>query len=311
MNFKEELQKKAEKVNQILSEFLPEEKGFPASLIRAVNYSMLAGGKRIRPILLLESCRLFGGPEEKAEPFMAAIEMIHTHSLIHDDLPAIDNDEYRRGKKTTHAMFGEALGVLSGDALLNFAYETVLQAVCSWEAEEALRGMRALRLLASKTGMYGMLGGQSVDVLNEKNQGSSLTEQELEYIYLNKTSALLEAPLMAGAMLAGASEEEVQKLEQIGRLTGLAFQIQDDILDLTSTTEELGKPVHSDENNQKVTYVTLRGIDGAAAQVQNLTEEAVKILDSLIQTREQEKHEGTDGGTFLRELLLYMALRKN
>lgn len=311
MNFKEILTEKTAEANRILEGFLPEEKGFPESLIRAMNYSMLAGGKRIRPILLKESYQLFGGEDRKAEPFMAAMEMIHTHSLIHDDLPAIDNDEYRRGKKTTHALFGEALGVLSGDALLNFAYETVLQAVCNWEPDEALKGMKALQILSSKTGVYGMLGGQSVDVLNEKNHGSTLTEKELDYIYLNKTSALLEAPMMAGAVLAGASEEEIQMIEQVGRLTGLAFQIQDDILDQTSTTEELGKPVHSDEKNQKVTYVTLRGIDGAAAQVQDLTEKAVGILDSLIQKREQDTKSQSETGVFLRELLLYMALRKN
>ncbi|MCQ2500081.1 MAG: polyprenyl synthetase family protein [Lachnospiraceae bacterium] len=311
MNFKEQLIEKTKEANQILQGFLPAEEGFPESLIRAMNYSMLAGGKRIRPILLMESYHLFGASAREEEAFMAAIEMIHTHSLIHDDLPAIDNDEYRRGKKTTHALFGEALGVLSGDALLNYAYETVLKTVCTWDAQRVPKGMRALQILASKTGVYGMLGGQSVDVLNEKNQGSALTEKELDYIYLNKTSALLEAPLMAGAVLAGASEEEIKGMEQIGRLTGLAFQIQDDILDQTSTTEELGKPVHSDEKNQKVTYVTLRGIDGAAAEVQRLTEEAVSLLDSMIQKRKQESGAGEETGVFLRELLLYMALRKN
>lgn len=311
LNFKEQLKEKTDQANQIIEGFLPAEEGFPESLIRAMNYSMLAGGKRIRPILLMESYRLFGGAAGEAEPFMAAMEMIHTHSLIHDDLPAVDNDEYRRGKKTTHALFGEALGVLSGDALLNFAYETVLKAVCGWQADAAARGLKALQILSAKTGVYGMLGGQSVDVLNEKNQGSSLTEKELDYIYLNKTSALLEAPLMVGAILAGASEEEIANMEMLGRYTGLAFQIQDDILDQTSTTEELGKPVHSDEKNEKVTYVTLRGIDGAAAQVQHLTEEAVQILDSLILKRKQEGKTGQETGKFLRELLLYMALRKN
>lgn len=311
LNFKDQLREKTQKANQIIEGFLPAEEGFPESLIRAMNYSMLAGGKRIRPILLMESYQLFGGCEREAEPFMAAMEMIHTHSLIHDDLPAIDNDEYRRGKKTTHALFGEALGVLSGDALLNYAYETVLNNISSWQPDAAVRGLRALQILAAKTGVYGMLGGQSVDVLNEKNQGSCLTEKELDYIYLNKTSALLEAPLMAGAVLAGATEEEVQMMEQLGRYAGLAFQIQDDILDQISTTEELGKPVHSDEKNEKVTYVTLRGIDGAAAQVQHLTEEAVQILDSLILKRKQDGKAGEETGEFLRGLLLYMALRKN
>lgn len=311
LNFKEQLKEKTEEANRVIGNYLPEETGFSGQLIRAMNYSILAGGKRIRPILLMESFRLFGGTGGMEKPFMAAIEMIHTHSLIHDDLPAIDNDEYRRGKKTTHAVFGEAMGVLSGDALLNLAYETVLKAASGWETESALKGLRALQILAEKTGACGMLGGQSLDVMNEKNRGAALTEQELEYIYLNKTSALLEAPLMAGALLAGASDEEIRMLEQVGRYTGLAFQIQDDILDLTSTTEELGKPVHSDEDNQKVTYVAFRGIDGAAAQVQSLTEEAVGILDLLVRKREQTGKPASDGGAFLRGLLLYMALRKN
>lgn len=308
VNFKELLKHKTDEANRVIRDFLPEEKGFPASLIEAMNYSMLAGGKRIRPILMDLSYRMAGGTGSEAEPFMAAMEMIHTHSLIHDDLPAIDNDEYRRGKKTTHAKYGEALGVLSGDALLNYAYETMLKAVCSWPGEKALQGMEAMRILASKTGIYGMLGGQSVDVLNEKNQGAALTEQELDYIYLNKTSALLEAPLMVGAVLAGASEEYIKTMEQIGRMTGLAFQIQDDILDQTSTTEELGKPVHSDEKNQKVTYVTLRGIDGAAAQVQSLTGRAVALLETL--TTDTQEGAGAEAAAFLKELLMYMALRK-
>ncbi len=311
MSFKEQLNRKTEDANRIILKFLPEEKGFSKGLIQAMNYSMTAGGKRIRPILLRESFRLFGGVPGMEEPFMAAIEMIHTHSLIHDDLPAIDNDEYRRGKKTTHAEFGEALGILSGDALLNCAYETMLRAVCSQEEEDALRGVKAMKILADKTGAFGMLGGQSVDVLNEKNQGKALSEQELDFIYRNKTAALLEAPLMAGAVLAGAADQEIMMLEQAGRYTGLAFQIQDDILDQTSTTEELGKPVHSDEKNQKVTYVTLRGIDGAAAQVQNLTASAVEILDTLIRERNQEAGPAEVQGGFLRELLQYLALRKN
>lgn len=309
-NFKLELAEKTAHANQVIGNYLPKEEGFPENIIRAMNYSMLAGGKRIRPILLGESYCLFGGKGREAEPFMAAIEMIHTHSLIHDDLPAIDNDEYRRGKKTTHAVFGEALGVLSGDALLNYAYETVLNSICVQPEQTMGKGVKALRILSAKTGIYGMLGGQSVDVENEKNQGAALTEQELDYIYLNKTSALLEASLMAGAVLAGASEEDVQIMERIGRLIGLAFQIQDDILDQTSTTETLGKPVHSDEKNQKVTYVTLRGIDGAAAQVRSLTDEAVELLDSLIKKNEEKRMSEPGAGAFLRELLLFMALRK-
>ena len=297
MSFKELLKEKTEQAERIIYSFLPKEEGFPAKVIGAMNYSMQAGGKRLRPILMKESFAMFGGEGRVVEPFMAAMEMIHTHSLIHDDLPCIDNDQYRRGKLTTHAVYGEAFGVLSGDALLNYAYETALKAFDRTEHPE--RVMQALKILTAKTGIYGMLGGQSVDVENEKNDGKALDRKTLEYIYLNKTSALLEAPLMIGAVLAGAAEEAVAVMEQVGRRTGLAFQIQDDILDQTSTTEVLGKPVHSDEENQKTTYVTLLGLDAASETVQTLTAEAVAALAQL-----------PDANPFLKELLLYLAGRK-
>ena len=221
--------------------------------------------------------------------------MIHTSSLIHDDLPAIDNDLYRRGKKTTHAVYGEALGILSGDALLNYAYETASTAFSMEPANPAIG--KAMALLTRKTGMYGMLGGQSVDVTNE---GKPMGHKMLDYIYENKTSALIEASLMVGAILAGATEEENVQMEQIGSKVGLAFQIRDDILDVTSTEEELGKPIHSDEKNQKQTYVTLRGLEGAAKDVERISEEALKLLDTFPQKNE-----------FLRELIGYLVNRRN
>ena len=259
MNFKEELQERTGQVNELIQKFLPKEEGFAAELAQAMNYSMTAGGKRLRPILMWESYRLFGGKGQVVAPFMAAMEMIHTHSLIHDDLPALDNDEYRRGKKTTHAQFGEAMGILSGDALLNYAYEVAFHAFYLEPDNKNIP--LALQILSSKTGIYGMLGGQSVDVTNE---GKEISEEMLLYIYENKTSALIEASMMVGAALAGASDEKIRGMEQVASKVGLAFQIQDDILDVTSTTEELGKPVHSDEKNQKITYVTLYGIEQAA-----------------------------------------------
>lgn len=278
--------------------FLPREEGFAKTVIEAVNYSMKAGGKRIRPLLMLESYRMYGGSHAVIEPFMAAVEMVHTHSLIHDDLPAIDGDLYRRGKKTTHAVYGEALGVLSGDALLNLAYETAIGAFSYPDDKNKIA--EALDVLAKKTGVYGMLGGQSVDVCNEKNDRYQIEKEMLDYIYQNKTAALLEAPLMIGAMLGGASRGEISCMEQIGRKTGLAFQIQDDILDVTSTTEELGKPVFSDEKNRKTTYVTLFGVDGARAEVERLTSDAIRLLETLPGEKE-----------FMKELLSYLALRKN
>lgn len=293
MNFKEELQERTEQVNGLIQKFLPKEEGFAAELAQAMNYSMTAGGKRLRPILMWESYRLFGGKGQVVAPFMAAMEMIHTHSLIHDDLPALDNDEYRRGKKTTHAQFGEAMGILSGDALLNYAYEVAFHAFYLEPDNKNIP--LALQILSAKTGIYGMLGGQSVDVTNE---GKEISEEMLLYIYENKTSALMEASMMVGAALAEASDEKIRGMEQVASKVGLAFQIQDDILDVTSTTKELGKPVHSDEKNQKITYVTLYGIEQAAKKVEMLSREAIFMLDIL-----EEKNE------FLRELILSLITR--
>ena len=276
MNFKEEIRNRTEIAESLIRKYLPKEEGFARTMAEAVNYSMLAGGKRLRPILMLETFRLFGGTEKTIEPFMAAMEMIHTHSLIHDDLPAIDNDDYRRGRLTTHKVYGEAMGVLSGDALLNYAYEVMLGAFEL--TEDPAPVIRACRIMAGKTGIYGMLGGQSVDV---ENDGRPLNKELLDYIYENKTSALIEAAMMCGAVLAGASDEEICKMEQAAKNIGMALQIQDDILDVTSTAEELGKPVHSDEKNHKVTYVTLMGLENAAKQVSDLSEEAISILESV------------------------------
>ncbi len=276
MNFKEERIGKITAIEQILKKYLPVKEGLQKEIMEAMEYSMTAGGKRLRPILIMETYRLFGGEGALCEPFMAAMEMIHTHSLIHDDLPALDNDDYRRGRLTTHKVYGEAMGVLSGVALLNRAYEVMLSAFDLTEDKE--RVISAMRIMADKTGINGMLGGQSVDV---ENDGKPLEREMLDYIYKNKTSALIEASMMAGAVLAGASEEELEVVEQAAENIGLAFQIQDDILDVTSTQEELGKPIHSDEKNNKVTYVSLMGAPAAAGKVKELSEHAVELLNSL------------------------------
>ena len=276
MNFNEELKKRTEEAERVIRKYLPEESGFAKTMAEAMNYSMTAGGKRLRPILIRETYRLFGGEGVLCEPFMAAMEMIHTHSLIHDDLPALDNDDYRRGRLTTHKVYGEAMGVLSGVSLLNRAYEVMISAFDLTEDKE--RVIAAMRIMADKTGINGMLGGQSVDV---ENDGKPLEREMLDYIYKNKTSALIEASMMTGAVLAGASEEELEVVEQAAENIGLAFQIQDDILDVTSTQEELGKPIHSDEKNNKVTYVSLMGAPAAAGKVKELSEHAVELLNSL------------------------------
>lgn len=281
MNFQDELKRRTDEIEKMFRSFLPAEEGFARTMAQAMNYSMLAGGKRLRPMLIQETYRLFGGTEKVAEPFMAGMEMIHTHSLIHDDLPALDNDDYRRGRLTTHKVYGEAMGVLSGVALLNYAYETMLQAFSLTEDQD--RVICALKVMAEKTGIHGMLGGQSVDV---ENDGKPLEKEMLDYIYRNKTSALIEASMMTGAILAGADEQQVAVVEEAAGNIGLAFQIQDDILDVTSTDEELGKPVHSDEKNNKVTYVTLFGIEEASRQVELLLEKAIKLLKSLNKNNE-------------------------
>ena len=295
MNFREELEERTRNAEDIIRKYLPKEEGFSVNLIKAMNYSMEAGGKRLRPILLGEMYKVCGGTGELAEPFMAGIEMIHTHSLIHDDLPAIDNDQYRRGKKTTHVVFGESAAILAGDALLNYAYETAFKSVSLAENEEELKKTaRALEILGKKTGIYGMLGGQGADV---ENGGKPLTREMVDYIYVNKTSALIEASLMAGAALAGI--EELTDVESIGRKIGLAFQIQDDILDVTGNEKELGKPVGSDEKNHKTTYVTLEGMEKAGQEVQRLTEEALELLSQLPGDK-----------SFLRELFLFLCTRR-
>ena len=284
MNFQEELTKKTKEIEAVIREYLPAEEGFSRTMAQAMNYSMLAGGKRLRPMLMQETFRLFGGCGKLVQPFMVGMEMIHTHSLIHDDLPALDNDDYRRGRLTTHKVYGEAMGILSGVALLNYAYETMLQAFVMAETLQQKEAViDALQVIAEKTGIHGMLGGQSVDV---ENDGKALEKDMLDYIYENKTAALIEASMMTGAILAGADAEQVSVIEQAAKRIGLAFQIQDDILDVTSTDEELGKPVHSDEKNHKVTYVTLFGTEKAAAQVAGLSAEAVELLESLNKNNE-------------------------
>lgn len=260
-----------------MKEYMPEETGYQRTVFEAVNYSLLAGGKRLRPMFLYEAYRMFGGTDEKAvRPFMMALEMIHTYSLVHDDLPAMDNDEYRRGKLTTHKKFGEAMGILSGDALLNGAFETAFLAFDS-ETEAAQIG-RALKILGHKAGIYGMVGGQVVDV---EKDGCFMDEDMLYFVHKNKTSALIEAALMTGAVLAGADEKQAAVMEQCGTDIGLAFQIQDDILDVIGDQEKLGKPVHSDEKNEKTTAVSVYGIDVCRQKVKDYTDRGIEALEAL------------------------------
>lgn len=302
-DFESRLNAKVKEVEKIISAFLPEETGYQGKVLEAMNYSILAGGKRLRPMLMLETYRLFGGKGKEIEPFMAAIEMIHTYSLVHDDLPAMDNDEYRRGRKTTHVVYGEAFAILAGDGLLNMAFETALKALGltpnTYEVTKPglfLGVAKSLEVLAHKAGMYGMIGGQTADIAAEEKTEISL--DELLFIHENKTAALIQASMMIGALMAGAGEREVERIEKCAYNIGIAFQIQDDILDVIGDETVLGKPVGSDAKNNKQTYVTMNGLEASAAKVKELSEEALEIIDLV---------EGD--GSFLKELITSLIYR--
>lgn len=293
--FLQKLKEKTNDVNQIIIKYLPDETGMQKTVLEAANYSVQAGGKRIRPLLMQETYQLFGGKTREIEPFMAAIEMIHTSSLVHDDLPCMDNDEYRRGKLTTWRKFGYDMGVLAGDALMIYAFETASKAFSISEHPD--RVGRAIQILANKTGIYGMIGGQTVDV---EMTGKQMSMEQIDFVYRLKTGALLEASMMIGAILAGASEEEIGEMERTGTDIGMAFQIRDDILDLTSTTEVLGKPVLSDEKNQKNTYVIHMGMGQSLEDVRLFSERAMTTV---------RKYEREDD--FLEQLINMLITREN
>ncbi len=304
MNFKEELDARTAQAEEVLKKYLPKEEGYQKTVVEAMNYSLLAGGKRLRPILMRETFRLFGGEGEVVEPFMAALEMVHTYSLVHDDLPCMDNDEYRRGRKTTHVVYGEGMAVLAGDGLLNYAFETAVKAFgTSGDGEILGRTAKALSVFAKKAGIYGMIGGQTADIEAEDREAGGLeqpvTEELLLFIHEHKTAALIQSAMMTGAILAGAGEEEIRRIEKCAYNIGIAFQIQDDILDVTSSLEVLGKAVGSDEKNHKTTYVTLKGMEQAKRDVESLSGEAVDILASFSGRNE-----------FLEELVRQLAGRE-
>ena len=298
------IKEKAERIDAIIDEYLPKESGIAKTVMTAMNYSIHVGGKRLRPMLMMETYRMFGGDKDGIiHPFMAAIEMIHTYSLCHDDLPAMDNDLMRRGKKSTHAEFGEAMGILAGDALLNYAFETALLAFGqskgadiseSFSASERIA--KALGILAQKAGIYGMIGGQVADIESEGKPPENVSMDTIRFIHENKTAAMIESSMMIGAVLAGADDEAVGKLEKIGSDIGLAFQIQDDILDVTGTDEVLGKPVGSDEKNGKTTYVSLAGLDKAVMDVKTISQRAISELQSFPESN-------SESGKFLTELI--------
>ena len=282
MSFKDELKAKTLEVSEEIFKFLPEESGFQKTIFEACNYSVINGGKRLRPIMMESAYLLCKGKtdgvmsnEDKAivYPFMAAMEMIHSSSLVHDDLPCMDNDTLRRGVPSTWAKFGEDMGTLAGDGLMIYAFETASKSAAKPEYKA-----RAIEILAKKTGIFGMIGGQTVDV---ELTGKRPSREQLEFIYQLKTGALIEGSFMIGAVLAGASEENISKLEKAADSIGMAFQIEDDILDVTSTEEELGKPIGSDADNGKVTWLTYYGIDKSREDVVNYTDEAVRLVEEV------------------------------
>lgn len=295
-NFKEELTLRIERVNDIIKKEAPKREGYQKTVMEAMDYALLGGGKRIRPILMWETYRLFDGKEEGTiEAFMAAMEMVHTYSLVHDDLPSMDDDDTRRGRKTTHIVYGEAMALLAGDALLNYAFEMASKALTLIDDKE--RGIQAFQVFAKKAGIYGMIGGQVVDV--ERN-GEIHSLDTLQFIYQKKTCALLEASMVIGAIIAGANEKEVTIIEELAGNVGLAFQIKDDVLDVTSTQEILGKPIGSDEKNHKTTHVTLLGLKESEKAIRDYSNKAIGGLQSLPYEND-----------FLRKLIEWLIDRDN
>ncbi len=295
--FEQELHNRAENIDKLLESYLPKEEGWAKCVAEAMNYSITAKGKRLRPMLMQETYQMFGGTGKEIMPFMAAIEMIHTYSLVHDDLPAMDNDEYRRGRKTTHVVYGEAIAILAGDGLLNYAFETALQAF-TIESIDTAKAVKALTILAGKAGIYGMIGGQTADIEAE-NLGNQVTEEHLLFIHEHKTAALIQAAMMIGAVLGGADEAQTAVVEQAAYEIGIAFQIQDDILDVTSSLEVLGKQVGSDEKNNKTTYVTLKGLETASTEQKELSNRAIERLEGLQKDIAAQKNTALQGDFLL------------
>lgn len=300
MNFNEEMTDKIRQIEEMIQLHLPKEEGYQRTVIEAMNYAVLGGGKRLRPMLMAETAAVFGGAGESLAYFMMALECIHTYSLVHDDLPAMDNDDYRRGRKTVHIVYGEGMAVLAGDGLLNFAFETAAAAFhMASEPQDCQRIAKAVQILGNKAGIYGMIGGQCAD-LKAEEMGEDVTKDMLLYIHEHKTAALIQAAMMIGAVLAGADDEAVLQIEKCAYNIGIAFQIQDDILDVTGDEQVTGKPVGSDEKNSKTTYVTFQGLEGAKALVEAYSRQAIEILDGF-----------PAENPFLRQLILSLINRKN
>ncbi|SHJ48920.1 polyprenyl synthetase family protein [Paramaledivibacter caminithermalis] len=294
MDFKVQLLQRKSKIDKVIGEVFKDKNGLQKTVIEAMEYSIKAGGKRLRPVLLLEVCNILDGDIDYAMPFALAMEMIHTYSLIHDDLPAMDNDDYRRGKLTNHKVYGEGIAILAGDGLLNLAFETMLDSINN-DPKLCNRGIKAMQIISKASGINGMIGGQVVDL---EWEGKKIDIETLDFIHKHKTSALIEASINAGAILGGAEENQYLELQNYGRCIGLAFQIVDDILDEIGDEEKLGKKVGSDKSNEKSTYPSLYGIEKSKEIVSGLIENSLKSLEIF-----KEKAE------FLRSLAKYLEVR--
>lgn len=295
MSFKSELLQRKNEVEDALYKYFQNKTCFQKTVIESMEYSIKAGGKRLRPILLLEVCKLVGGNSDDAMPFACAMEMIHTYSLIHDDLPAMDNDDFRRGKPTNHKVYGDGIAILAGDGLLNMAFEIMLEKIIS-APYMMENGVKAMGVISKASGVKGMIGGQVVDL---ESEGKRIDKETLDFIHLTKTSAMIEGAIMAGAVMGGATESQFKELQTYGRGIGLAFQIIDDILDVVGDEEKLGKKVGSDIDNEKSTYPSIYGIEKSKEMALDLLENSLKSLEIF-----DEKAD------FLRELVEFLRIRE-
>ena len=276
MEFKQALKHRANQVELLLKEYMPKEEGYQKTIMEAMNYSLSAGGKRLRPILTMEACNIVGGNVEDAIPFAMAIEMIHTYSLIHDDLPALDNDDLRRGKDTNHIVFGEDMAILAGDALLNYAFEVMLSN--SIGKENPNKYLKAINEIAKTSGIYGMIGGQVVDIQSENKK---ISKESLDYIHNNKTAAIIVGCMRAGAIIGNATESQLENITKYAKNIGLSFQIVDDILDIIGDESKLGKKVGSDLDNHKSTFPSLIGLDESKTIAYELIQEAKNSINMI------------------------------
>ncbi|MBO5349579.1 MAG: polyprenyl synthetase family protein [Clostridia bacterium] len=293
MNFKEELKKYIDLINDELIKYVKTNECPEQVLNEAIGYSLMAGGKRLRPILILSTYSLFKDDIQKSFKFAIAMEMVHTFSLIHDDLPGIDNDDYRRGKLTNHKKYNEATAILSGDSLLNGAYKLIIEDIANSDEKEKSKKINALYELSH--GIDRMIAGEYIDT---EYEGKQISSEYLEYMHENKTGALIKSSVKIGAMLAEASENDIQNLSKYAEKIGLAFQIKDDILSEIGNQEELGKPVGNDRERGKCTYVTKYGLESAQKMLDNIINEAIEIIKNY-----------TKNSEFLIELALYIKNR--